>query len=163
MKRMRGVRYFGSILVVAVALFVYTGAAHTYEFLVSGEGDYLRWSPDDIPIDYEVSNWWLPPDAVEPVGAVYLGYKAWEDVAGASVSFNYQGTTTDVLPEGQDNVNMIAWNAEAFVAGWETYAFGVTYYGWYDAATLRFDEVDIALNIYYPWTFTTTNIFIICY
>ena len=134
-------------------------AAYAYGFLVSGEGKYLRWSADDIPLDYTISNWWLP-DAVEPVGAVYAGFKTWENVTGASISFNYNGTTTDTLSAEQDNVNMIGWTAEGWIAGIEVPGtFGVTYYGWYDTNTLLFDEVDIALNLYWPWSTTgETNV-----
>ena len=134
----------------------YASVAYAYEFIYSGVGNYLRWSADDIPIDYSISSWWLP-DTTQPLGAVYQGYKTWEDVASASVSFNYEGTTTDTLPEGEDGVNMIGWNAEAYVGGIESGAIGATYIAWYDTTTLYYDEVDIALNIEYQWT-TTGNV-----
>ena len=151
---MRRVKFFSSILVVGALVLIYTGAAHAYAFIYSEGGNYLRWSPDDIPVDYEISNWWLPPGAVEPVGAIYAGFKTWEDVAGASISFNYQGTTSDPSLGELDDENIIGWNAEAFVGGWETYALGVCLIMWYDAETLEISESDIALNIYYPWTTT---------
>ena len=128
--------------------------AHAYEFIYSGGGNYLRWAPGDMPISYKISNWWLP-DAVEPVGAVYAAFKTWEDVAGSSVAFNYQGTTSDTLAADEDGVNMIGWTAEGFIAGIEVPGtYGVMYWGWYDTETMYFDEVDIALNIYYQWTTT---------
>ncbi len=151
---MRGIRF---LLVLVLACIVNAGAAHAYGFLKSGKGNYLRWSADDLPIDYTISNWWLP-DATEPVGAIYAAFKTWEDVATASCSFNYNGTTSETFPTGyleQDDVNMIAWTAEGFIAGVEVPGtYGVTYYGWYDTETLYFDEVDIALNIYWKWTTT---------
>ena len=159
---MRGIKYFSVVFLVICVLGCIplirhrvdlASIAHAYVFIYSSEGNYLRWSADDIPIDYTVSNWWLP-DATEPVGAVYAGYKVWGDVATASCSFNYNGTTSDVLPEGQDNVNMIGWNAEAYVGGVESGAIGATYIAWFDTDTLYYDEVDIALSIYYPWSTT---------
>lgn len=157
---MRRIKSFSTIVLVIFALIFttkynsdYENIAYAYEFIYSSEGNYLRWSASDVPISYTISNHWLP-DAVEPVGAVYAGFKTWEDVASSSVSFNYGGTTFDTLPDEEDDVNMIGWNAQAFVGGVESGAIGATYIAWYDTETLYYDEVDIALSIYYPWSTT---------
>ena len=133
-------------------MFDCASVAHAYAFLYYNDGNYIRWCESDIPVDYKIGNWWLP-DAAEPVGAIYAGYKTWQDVAGATCSFNYQGTTTDVLPAEVDGVNMVAWDAEAFVGGYETNSIGCTCI-WYDADTLYIEEVDIALNVGLQWTTT---------
>ncbi len=146
---MRAVRFLSLLVLVCI---MNGGVAHPYAFITSSGGNYLRWSAEDIPIDYIISTWWLP-NAIEPVGAVYAGYQPWEDVLTASVSFNYQGTTTDTLPAGQDNVNMIGWNADVYLGGSETPgALAATYIAWYDTTTLYFDEVDIAFDVGEMWT-----------
>lgn len=148
---MRGIRFL-SMLILACIISV--SVAYAYEFLYSYEGNYLRWSPDDIPVDYKISTWWLP-DAEEPVGAIYAAFTTWEDVESASVSFNYQGTTTDEhTPVDPDDENVIGWNADAYGYEYYTYAFGVAFIMWYDTETFQIDESDIILNIYWQWTTT---------
>ena len=155
---MRVIKVF-SIILVGLGFVCIIGHnpdfVYAYEFIHWEEGNYLRWSADDIPVNYVISNWWLPPGAVEPVGAIYAAFKTWEDVAGTSISFNYNGITSDPMTSvEQDYINMIGWNAEAFVYGIDTYAIGVTCIMWYDTATYDIDEVDIAFNIHYQWTTT---------
>ena len=105
-------------------------------------------------MDYTISSWWLP-DAVEPIGAVYAAFKTWEDVASASISFNYNGTTSDTMtPVERDYINMVGWNAQAYGYGMDVSSIGVCFIMWYDTATYDIDEVDIVFNIYYQWSTT---------
>jgi hypothetical protein len=150
---MRRKRFLGFVSVVLAFAFI-TGAAYPYAFIMSQDGNYLRWSADDLPVNYRISNWWLPPLADEPLGAIYAGFRTWENVAGASVSFNYEGVTKVPSFGEQDGRNVIGWNAEAFIGGTETGAFGVCQVMWYDTETWQIDEADIALNIIFPWTTT---------
>lgn len=126
-----------------------------YMFLTSHSGNYLRWAPYDLPIDFTISEWWLPI-ADEPVGAVYAGFTAWEAVATASVEFDWRGTTMRQLKGEESGYNLMGWTAEAWVTdGYVGPApLAVTYIAWYDTDTLFFDEVDIAFNIGVQWTTT---------
>ncbi len=135
-----------------VQMFDCASVAHAYAFIYSYEGNYLRWDSSDIPVDYKISNWWLP-DATEPVGAIYAGFNTWQNVSTATCSFNYQGTTTDVLPAEVDGVNMVAWDADAFVGGKEYDSIGVTCV-WYELDPYHIVEADIALNVGLQWTTT---------
>ena len=151
-RKVRGIRFL-SVLILACVISV--SVTQAYEFIYSYEGNYLRWRPEDIPVDYKISTWWLP-DAIEPVGAVYAGYKTWEDVESASVSFNYQGTTTDEhAPDEPDGENVIGWNADLYAYDYYyDYALAVAWMLWYNTETFQIDESDIIFNIYYQWTTT---------
>ena len=133
-------------------VFGFCGQANSF-VLQKGGISYQHWLKGDLPIPFSINPSGFPAGGID---AIMNSFQAWEDVATATISFTYSGTTTiDTI--GHDGTNVILWitNSADWTHGATVAAYTTTYV---DASSGRILGADVEFNgtpeytQNYPWS-----------